>query len=346
MLQKFSKSYANMWAFKENLTLDNEKMAEHQNHLYEIYKQQPECKFCKICHGTKKRWQFHSHGVLYFCCDTCGHINGNYEDTEEYCRMLYENDDGCFGSTYEDAEKERYFQRVKTIYLPKAQFMKEAFAKGGGGIEISRLKFLDIGAGTGHFVLAMQQEGLNAWGIDVDIHQVRHAQNILSPGLLEHCPSENLLEYISSTSADVITCIYAFEHITNVVEIFDAIQRNSKIRWLYFSVPMFSLASVIDSINSNDIYARILHSAHTHIYSDESIKWICNKYNWKVLGDWRFGADAADLLRTIMITAESNGDKEFAKVCRDKFVEMMDDLQHVIDKNYFCSDIHILVEKN
>lgn len=193
--------------------------------------------------------------------------------------------------------------------------------------------------------MAMRNEGLNAWGIDVDIHQVKHAQNILSPEWLKHCPSEKMVEYISNTSADVLTCIYAFEHITNVVEIFDAIQKNSKIHWIYFSVPMFSLAAVIDSMNSNDIYARTLHSAHTHIYTDESIKWLCKKYNWKVLGDWRFGADTADLLRTIMITAESHGDKEFAKIVRDKFVTFMDDLQHVIDKNYFCSDIHILLEK-
>ena len=135
MIHKFSKSYANMWTFKENLTADNENLVKHNDRLYQIYKEQPERKFCKICHGTEKRWQFHSHGVTYFCCDTCGHINGSHEDTEEYCRMLYENDDGCFGNTYEDSEKARYLQRVETIYLPKVKFMKEVLTNSiGGGV--------------------------------------------------------------------------------------------------------------------------------------------------------------------------------------------------------------------
>ena len=215
----------------------------------------------------------------------------------------------------------------------------------GGGINYSALKFLDIGAGTGHFAFAMHNEGLNALGVEVDVHQVRYAQNILPEGLLVHCPSEKILNYIEKSDASVLTCIYAFEHITNVVEVFDAIQRNSNIRWIYFSVPMFSLASIIDTINP-EIYARTLHAAHTHIYTEESISWLCKKYNWKPLGEWRFGADAADLLRNIMVTAENKGDEEFAKVCRDRFVPMMDNLQHVIDKNYFCSDIHILLEKS
>ena len=194
--------------------------------------------------------------------------------------------------------------------------------------------------------MAMHEEGLDAIGVDVDVHQARHAQSIIPKHLLEHCPSEKLLDYIKTSSANVLTCIYAFEHIVNVVDVFDAIQQNPNIRWVYFSVPMFSLSSVLDSVMPENVYARVLGAAHTHIYSDESINWICNKYSWNKIGVWKFGADAADILRNIMVVAESKGDTEFAKVCRDKFVPMIDDLQHVIDKNNFCSDIHILVEKS
>ncbi len=155
MIHKFSKSYANMWTFKENLTADNENLVKHNDRLYQIYKEQPERKFCKICHGTEKRWQFHSHGVTYFCCDTCGHINGSHEDTEEYCRMLYENDDGCFGNTYEDSEKARYLQRVETIYLPKVKFMKEVLTNSmvGGGYKLLRSEIFGYWRGNRSFCL-------------------------------------------------------------------------------------------------------------------------------------------------------------------------------------------------
>ena len=107
---------------------------------------------------------------------------------------------------------------------------------------------------------------------------------------------------------------------------------------------MLSLSTILDSVNP-DVYSRVLEPAHTHIYTNESINWLCQKYNWKVLGDWRFGADIADLLRIIMVKLNLQGDKNFAQICKENLVGIMDDLQHILDKNNFCSDIHILVEK-
>ena len=333
-----------MWRFKEGLTSENNELVAHNERLYELYRQQPKRKFCKICHGTKRRFEFHSHGVLYYCCDECGHINGNHVDTEEYCKKLYESDDGCFGAQYEDIDMEAYLARMKTIYLPKAEFLRDAIVH-MGGTNASGMKFLDVGAGSGHFVYAMNELGLDASGIDVDVHQVRHAQKILTKGMLEHCPSENMVNYISNVNADVLTCIYAFEHITNVVEVFDAIQKNKRIQWVYFAVPMLAYTSMLESVNPK-VYARVLHAAHTHIYTEESIAWLCKKYNWEPVGDWRFGSDAADVLRTIMVELELQGDVQFAQFCKEKYVDIIDDLQYVMDKHGCCSDIHILVKKN
>lgn len=343
MIKKFGKSYGNMWKFKNTLTEDNSALVKHNKKLYDLYNNQPERKFCKICNGTGHRYQFHSHGVLYFCCNQCGHINGMHEDTEEYCRKLYENDDGLFGSQYEDIDTDIYMERMETIYLPKAEFLKETLVS-EGGVDVSALKFLDIGAGTGHFVYAMNKLGLDAHGIEVDVHQVRHSQKLLSKDVIQHCPSEKMVDWIRTTKVDVITCIYAFEHITNVTEIFEAIRDNPSIRWIYFSVPMFSFTSMLQCVEP-DVYARILHAAHTHIYTEESIAWICEHYGWKPLGEWRFGADAADILRTVEVKLEMQGDQELARVCHERFTGMIDDLQYAMDKKGFCSEIHILVEK-
>ena len=335
-----------MWTFKEGLTAENKELVEHNEKLYEFYKQQPVRTACKICgEGGTHRWEFHSHGVLYWCCNNCGHINGNHEDTEEYCKKLYEGNDGCFGGQYEDAEKERFLERMRTIYLPKAEFLKEVLESNDGGCkDVGSMNFLDIGSGSGHFVYAMNELGMHAKGIDVDLHQVLHAQKILPKGFLEHCPSERMVEYISNAEADTLTCIYAFEHIVNVVDVFDAIQRNANIKRIYFAVPMFAVTSMLESVEPN-VYARVLHAAHTHIYTEESIAWLCKKYGWKALGEWRFGSDAADILRTIMVKLEMQGDHEFAEVCKEKYVGLIDDLQYVIDKHSCCSDTHILVEK-
>lgn len=133
MIQKFSKIYGNMWKFKESLTTENRTLVEKSRKLTEIYNCQPIREKCKICGSTERRYDFHARGTRYWCCDGCGHINGKYEDTEEFCRMLYESDDGIFGSYYEDCGMEYYISRMHAIYSPKANFLVESITQLSGG---------------------------------------------------------------------------------------------------------------------------------------------------------------------------------------------------------------------
>ena len=341
-IRKNSKSYGNMWEFKENLTSENEELVIKNDKLTSLYNQQPKRRYCKICHGTKRRYEFHGRGTTFFCCNQCGHINGSYEDTEEYCKVMYESEDGIFGGYYEDSDKETFLRRMKTIYMPKAEFMIEVLEKSGAFPK--KLSYVDIGAGSGHFVWALKDLGLNAVGIEADLHQVNYVNKLFGSEIEKHCPSKNVIDYLSRTKTDVVSAIYAFEHIINVVDVFEAINDNPNIKWIYYSVPMFSVTSMLDSVNS-DVYGRVLHAAHTHIYTEESIKWINQKYHWKVLGEWRFGSDIADILRMIMVKAERNGDVLYAQECKRRLSGLIDELQSVLDRNDCCSDTHILLEK-
>lgn len=207
-----------------------------------------------------------------------------------------------------------------------------------------KLRYVDIGAGSGHFVRALQELNCDAVGIEADVHQVRYANELFKEEVLRHCKSENLEGELSEIDADVVTCIYGFEHIVNIVEIFDAINKNSHVKWLFFAVPMFSVGSMLDSVGDG-VYSRVLNSSHTHIFSNESIDWICKRYRWSKEAEWRFGADASDLLRNIVAKAVEKGDIEYARTCKEMFVPMIDELQSVIDKYEMCSDIHMLVRK-
>lgn len=342
MITKYSKSYNNMWKFKDSLTSDNRKLLEVNNRITDVYNAQPVRRRCKICGADKHRYDFHARRTKYWCCDNCGHINGWYEDTEEFCKIMYESDDGIFGGYYEDTDIDYYMDRMRTIYAPKADFMIESIEQSGENP--AELKYADIGAGSGHFVTSLQEKNYNAIGIEVDKHQVRHVNNMLDREVLVHCKSEDVLTMIGETNVDVVTCIYGFEHIINVVDVFEAINRNPHIKWIYFSVPMLSVSSLLDSVNP-DVYWRVLHAAHTHIYSTESIEWLCDNYKWEKKAEWVFGSDVADLLRNIMVKATENGDVEYATAIKDMFAPMIDDLQGVIDKHRMCSDIHLLVKK-
>lgn len=250
------------------MTTENEKILDWNRTIYQEYKKQPLRTRCKICGGEIKRWTFHSHEVEYYCCDTCGHINGAHIDTEEFCRKLYEQTDSIYGTYYTDSDHDRYRSRVDNIYMPKAEFLKELLED--DAYNINRMSFLDVGAGAGHFVSALQEPGLHAEGVEVDANSVKYAEHVFKNDSIKHCASENMLHYLRSTSADVITFIYCLEHITNVMECLDVIHENKNVQFVYFSVPVFSYSAIIESL-FKDIYARVLNVAHTHIFTEESI---------------------------------------------------------------------------
>ena len=63
------------------------------------------------------------------------------------------------------------------------------------------------------------------------------------------------------------------------------------------------------------------------------------------MGEWRFGTDIVDLLRTIMVTLQNNGNVYLSEIFQEKSSRILDDMQLLIDKNNFCSEIHLLVRK-
>ena len=66
--------------------------------------------------------------------------------------------------------------------------------------------------------------------------------------------------------------------------------------WLYISVPLFSLTSLMQS-SFNRIYPRQLGGPHTHLYTKESLEYIAKKNNFKIIGEWWFGTDFLDFYR-------------------------------------------------
>ena len=197
IFKKYGKTYSNMWKFKDRLTLDNESRLLQNQNVLELYKKQPVRKFCKICGGEVHRWEFYSHGVKYYCCDKCGHINGEFMDTEEFTKALYESDVIGYGDDYRTPDRQEYMERVDTIYLPKAEFLRDTI---GGVDNPQNMKVVDIGAGAGHYVAAMQKQGFSAVGIEVDHHQVEFASRILPPGSMIFCPSADICEYIRTVT--------------------------------------------------------------------------------------------------------------------------------------------------
>jgi 2-polyprenyl-3-methyl-5-hydroxy-6-metoxy-1,4-benzoquinol methylase len=152
---KFSKSYKNIFRIKKDFYENNKNYLNNSLKINKIYKKQPLRKFCKNCNSKKIKKFIKSFGIPYNICLRCGHLNGAYQDTNNFANQLYKENDG---KNYSKNYLDNYNQRVNHIYIPKVDFLKKVI-KG-------KIKVIDLGCGAGHFVKALEKKKISAIGYD------------------------------------------------------------------------------------------------------------------------------------------------------------------------------------
>lgn len=274
MLVVEGKSYHDISGMKADFLDENKKYLDENAKIASFYRQQPERKGCKICgQRLDHKVRFFSHNLEYYVCDNCGHINGAYEETIDFTTQIYER--SGYEKNYRVDDKSVYQNRLNKIYLPKAEFLKHALQD--DNIDCSKLECLDVGAGSGYFVGALEQAGFHACGIEVSEQQVNWGNDMLSAPRLYHLPQEMVPSYIKTTKAGVVCFVGVLEHIVDLQEVLNAIDANDNVKYIFFSVPMFSYSVVLEAANPN-VFNRLLGGAHTHIFTDESLSYLYNVY--------------------------------------------------------------------
>lgn len=345
-LLRFGKPYADIWKIKTDFHTQNQNLLNERQRIADIYMRQPLRSVCKICEQeiSGEDISFISHGIKYTICGHCGHLNGAYQETAEFSEHVYEQAD--YGKVYRGGAEEwnAYKTRVEAIYLPKAKFLIEAMARSISEQTLHKMSFLDVGAGSGYFVSAMQTLGLHVQGIEISADQVRWGSQFLDEGALVRLEYNDIVKRILNAKEEVVSFIGVLEHIVELHDVLRAIKDNSHIRYIFFSVPMFSYSAIFESIHPS-IFNRQLGGTHTHLFTNESIEWLCRCFHWKMLGAWYFGTDIADMIRMVMVEAEKSGNQEISCYFKDKVAQILDQLQIVVDQQRFCSEVHMLIQK-
>ena len=340
IIKKYSKSSEFYLETNKTFLSDNNILLKKSIKLNLLYKSQPIRKTCKICRSVlNKKVDFNSHGVEYIFCKICFHLNGLYEDTESYVKSMYISSEGdSYSLNYLDRN---YLDRVRDIYDPKLNFLLKS-------IPMKKINILDVGCGSGYFVYAALKRNIDASGIDVNKTMIDFGKNQIN-NLIGKRPLINLdengfLHKIKSTDANIVSAIGVIEHLRNPHEFFDAFKK-SNAKFIYYSVPMVSFSVALENIFSY-IFPRHLSAGHTHLFSEDSINKMHSIMEVKSLAEWRFGTDILDLYRSFLISLKRQKcSKNFIKFFGDNFSKTIDELQFILDKNHFCSEIHILASK-
>lgn len=349
-MKKFGKSSKNIINHKV-WQKNNNSQLERSNFLANLYTEQPCREKCKICFSPLgNSVDFSIRNVGYRSCQVCTHLNGIFDDSQEYAKKIYEsNDPEKYGKNYIDIDIRKFDKRVSDVYLPKADFLFSTLESKNE--KPDSLKYLDIGAGAGHFLAALFRKGVRTpHGLEISSILVRSGEEHLAacaPGAkLIHTDNQNLSDAIFSSNSDVISLIGVLEHLANPHDVLKAFNEANNCRYLFLSIPMFSPSVCIEAAFPS-IAPRHLEGGHTHLFTEKSINWLSRFYGWTSIGEWWFGSDMIDLLRAVSVTLfEQNPSSNLNALWQEWLdSETIDAMQLTLDKNHRCSELHILLKK-
>jgi hypothetical protein len=342
-LIRFGKSSGPLIALKQSFFRNNETLCAESRRIALLYAAQARRTHCKCCDTTLGPPSFTKNGIDYVLCERCGHLNGAHEDSEAFCAALYTDAGGAdYAGTYSAADRDAYWRRVREIYLPKAEFLRDALAEHG---DASRLAYADLGAGSGYFVAALRELGLaRSQGYEVSEVQTALAERNLGAGAVRLVEMEDLIETAAVLDCDVVSMIGVLEHVQKPRRLLRALQHNERVRFLFISVPLFS-PCVFFEMAFPDVFPRHLSGGHTHLYTARSLDWTCAEFGMIRVAEWWFGADMVDLFRAVTIELErSCAIKDKSGLWREMFGPAIDDMQLALDQRKLASEVHMLLE--
>ena len=342
MYEIYSKPSEDMKSRYSDFLVGNDKVLAQVKDAHKIYRNMPVRSSCKVC---RKPLNFSSPQLLsfeieYFECQNCGHFCGKYEDEGDFSRLLYLVESGSEYSKRYDSD---FDLRVEKIYLPKADFLLDAL-KNSDSLNPDQISVLDVGSGGGHFLRALEARNILAEGIEVNSSMVDQANQKLTSSKVTQVNIEETASKILNTDATVISMIGVLEHVSSPMEVFENFT-SSKAQYLYISVPMLSLAALLQPLNEN-VFPRHLAAAHTHVFTQKSLDYLLNMFDLTKKAAWWFGSDMMDMFRMLSVIRDQSGSPKIDSLLLNHYLQpILDDLQKVIDKAKLCSELHLVIGK-
>lgn len=329
---KFSKKYEDILNIKKDFYVNNKINLENSLKINNIYRKQPLRKFCKNCKSKKIKPFITNFKIPYKLCFSCGHLNGAYQDTNLFAEKLYDKNDG---KNYSRNYFGDYDQRVKNIYIPKVEFLKKVIKK--------KIKVIDLGCGAGHFIKALETKKISGIGFETSKQLCKLGNQKLKKNKILPIEFNEIYELLKNENkANTLSLIHVLEHLVEPEKLLKSF-KNSKIKYLYIAVPLFSLTTFIENSFPN-IFPRQLSGGHTHLYTEKSLKYLAKKYNLKILGEYWFGTDFPDLMRSLINSGNILNKKIYSQQLYNKFSKFIDELQSILDRKKICSEVHMVLE--
>lgn len=342
---RFSKPSAPFLELQRNFfdPVEQDALVEESSRLYDLYRSQPPRRVCKNCGAPMGPPTFVKQDISYHVCPDCTHLNGYYEDTEPFYRAFFSDDGGeHVAGHYTAPDREAFEQRVEAVYRAKLDFIWDVIE--ADGVDPKALAYADVGTGLGHFIQAMLDRGISrARGYEPARLLVDQGNELLGGDYLEELKIPDLDVLLPDLDANVITLIFVLEHLLDPRGTLEAMRRNPNTQYILIAVPVHSPSCYFELLFPS-VYERHL-SGHTHLYTDKSLRWLCDQVGLDVIGEWWFGADAMDLFRSgrtrmHQLEQPETGIRDWEQM----MAPLIDGIQETMDRNKVPSEVHFLTK--
>lgn len=341
-MKRYGKSSGALFRHKQDFFQANESIHTEITAIGDVYIRQPLRLKCKNCNHDLTGERFTKKAIEYIQCSVCGHLNGAYEDTDEFCRRLYTEYNGeGYARNYSAADEDAYRNRLRDIYVPKAEFLRDALVDLDA--DPSEMRIVDFGAGSGYFVGALRETGFRqTHGLEVSRSQVALADAMLGQGAVLQHALEDTPRLAAEADADILSMIGVLEHLQQPRPVLDAMAGNPKIRFFYMSVPLFSPTVSLEAVFPG-VFQRQLSAGHTHLYTESSLDHMATEFGMRRVAEWWFGTDMVDLFRSVSVELDRHVETSaLTGHWQAAMREVIDEAQLALDKRRLSSEVHML----
>ncbi len=340
MLRRYGKSAEGILGVRQNFFDENAAALALATSQAKIYVSQPRRTYCKLCdQQLPERPDFIKLSIPYVSCPRCGQLNGMHEDTDAFCEAVYLDD--SYAIYYGSADSERYQYRTNAIYRPKVDFLSDVLA--ADGVQANTLRHADFGSGSGYFVGALLDAGIDrCTGLDVSPAQIEFANRMVPGNRSKLIDLNETVSTIRELDADVISMIGVLEHLQTPRAVLGAIRDNPRLQYLFLCVPLYGLCVFFEMIFPH-IHPRHLVTDHTHLFTKTSLTWMESAYRLTRRGEWWFGSDMLDLYRAVLVTlSEQEGTRGMTDQWVQRMRPLIDPMQLAIDQQHLASEVHVV----
>jgi hypothetical protein len=337
----YSKSSADIAALTETEIAGNETNLLIQRAGAAALRDCPDRAACLLCETPLvSEVGFRHREVDYRACPHCGHVQSRAKPPSLQFPPT------AYAAVYPPLNRAAAEQRIGKVYRPKLDWaLDQADLVGTDRAGLLSRRWFEIGCGAGYFIKALLGAGAgDVGGTEREDALVNRATELLRRPLVT-ASAASFAETVRTNPADIYVAWFVLEHIENGAEAWRAFRVCPPGTLFLFSVPVFALATLMESM-VDGVAARNLDSAvHVQLYTDQSIAHGLKLAGMEPVAEWLFGQDIEDLLRVLTIRLADSHAEEVVAPLLARLRLATDALQGVVDGARLGDARHMLVRR-